>query len=61
MRTAPADSVIILHGCAHNPTGCDPTQDQWKTIADVMKVIINVMVNELLNCIFILERVMQSY
>ena len=26
-------SVILLHACAHNPTGCDPTQDQWKLIA----------------------------
>jgi len=26
-------SIILLHACAHNPTGCDPTQDQWKKIA----------------------------
>ncbi|XP_064542515.1 aspartate aminotransferase, cytoplasmic [Drosophila montana] len=34
---APAESVIILHACAHNPTGMDPTQDQWKQIADLMQ------------------------
>lgn len=34
---APADSVIILHACAHNPTGMDPTQDQWKQIADLIE------------------------
>ena len=28
--------MIILHGCAHNPTGIDPTPDQWETIADVI-------------------------
>ncbi|XP_068148248.1 aspartate aminotransferase, cytoplasmic [Drosophila tropicalis] len=30
-------SVIILHACAHNPTGSDPTQEQWKEIADLME------------------------
>ncbi|KFB38760.1 AGAP004142-PA-like protein [Anopheles sinensis] len=32
---APEGAVIILHACAHNPTGIDPTQDQWKQIADL--------------------------
>jgi aspartate/tyrosine/aromatic aminotransferase len=27
-----------LHACAHNPTGVDPTKDQWKAIADVIEV-----------------------
>ncbi|KAH6675316.1 pyridoxal phosphate-dependent transferase [Plectosphaerella plurivora] len=31
--------VIILHACAHNPTGADLTNDQWKTIADICKDI----------------------
>lgn len=35
LRNAPENSVIILHSCAHNPTGVDPTMDQWKEIADV--------------------------
>ena len=26
LKAAPERSVIILHGCAHNPTGVDPTQ-----------------------------------
>ncbi|XP_017865019.1 PREDICTED: probable aspartate aminotransferase, cytoplasmic [Drosophila arizonae] len=34
---APAGAVIILHACAHNPTGMDPTQDQWKKIADLIE------------------------
>jgi Aspartate/tyrosine/aromatic aminotransferase len=37
LRAAPKDSVIILHACAHNPTGCDPTQEQWAQIADVIQ------------------------
>jgi len=37
LNAAPPNSVIILHSCAHNPTGVDPTQDEWKEIAKVMK------------------------
>jgi aspartate/tyrosine/aromatic aminotransferase len=28
--------VILLHACCHNPTGIDPTPEQWKTIAEVV-------------------------
>ncbi|XP_030386257.1 aspartate aminotransferase, cytoplasmic [Scaptodrosophila lebanonensis] len=34
---APPLSIIILHSCAHNPTGIDPTQEQWIQIADLME------------------------
>ncbi|RKP25637.1 pyridoxal phosphate-dependent transferase, partial [Syncephalis pseudoplumigaleata] len=27
---------IVLHACAHNPTGVDPTEEQWQQVADVM-------------------------
>ncbi|KAL6806193.1 pyridoxal phosphate-dependent transferase [Trichoderma sp. SZMC 28012] len=27
--------VVILHGCAHNPTGRDFTKEQWRTIARI--------------------------
>jgi len=37
LRAAPENAVIILHPCAHNPTGCDPTPEQWGEIADVME------------------------
>uniref|UniRef100_A0A8C1UDI1 Aspartate aminotransferase n=1 Tax=Cyprinus carpio TaxID=7962 RepID=A0A8C1UDI1_CYPCA len=37
LESAPDHSIFVLHACAHNPTGTDPTQDQWKKIADVMK------------------------
>merc|ERR550514_19545 len=33
LSAAPAGSVVVLHGCAHNPTGVDPTKEQWKEIA----------------------------
>ncbi|KAG6458387.1 aspartate aminotransferase, cytoplasmic [Manduca sexta] len=37
LKNAPENSVIILHACAHNPTGIDPSQEQWEKIADVME------------------------
>ncbi|XP_063236773.1 aspartate aminotransferase, cytoplasmic isoform X2 [Bacillus rossius redtenbacheri] len=37
LRAAPENAVVILHACAHNPTGCDPSREQWEQIADVMK------------------------
>ncbi|KAK9583164.1 aspartate transaminase aat1, variant 2 [Aspergillus fumigatus] len=37
IKAAPNNSIILLHACAHNPTGVDPTQDQWRQISDVMK------------------------
>ncbi|MCI4379252.1 hypothetical protein PGIGA_G00225730 [Pangasianodon gigas] len=33
----PEKSVIVLHACAHNPTGVDPRPEQWKEMADVIK------------------------
>lgn len=27
--------VIILHACAHNPTGLDPSPEQWEAIAEL--------------------------
>ncbi|VDD92668.1 unnamed protein product [Enterobius vermicularis] len=37
LEAAPERSVILLHGCAQNPTGIDPTHEQWQKIAEVMK------------------------
>ncbi|KAJ5769647.1 aminotransferase [Penicillium odoratum] len=37
LRQAEPNSVEILHACAHNPTGCDPSKEQWREIADLMK------------------------
>lgn len=37
LKGAPENAVVVLHACAHNPTGVDPTQDQWKQIAALMK------------------------
>lgn len=37
LRNAEPNSAYIIHACAHNPTGCDPTREQWKEIAAVMQ------------------------
>lgn len=34
----PDFSVIFLSMCAHNPTGQDLNMDEWKTLADALKV-----------------------
>ena len=36
LSNAPENSVIILHACAHNPTGVDATKDEWIKIADIV-------------------------
>ncbi|KAJ6666120.1 hypothetical protein lerEdw1_001024 [Lerista edwardsae] len=33
----PEQSVVLFHACAHNPTGVDPRQEQWKELAAVVK------------------------
>jgi len=37
LRAAPEGSIVLLHACAHNPTGIDPSQEQWKQISEVVK------------------------
>ena len=37
LRDLPDNSLILLHACAHNPTGVDPTHEEWQEISDVMR------------------------
>lgn len=37
IENAPSGSVILLHACAHNPTGMDPTPEQWNIISQTVK------------------------
>jgi aspartate aminotransferase len=37
LNEAQAGNIILMHAAAHNPTGVDPTSDDWKKIAEVMK------------------------
>ncbi len=36
IKKIPKGDVILLHGCCHNPTGIDPTPEQWAVIADLL-------------------------
>jgi len=36
IAAAPRGSVFLLHACAHNPTGVDPSREQWAAIADAL-------------------------
>ncbi|KAJ3826253.1 aspartate aminotransferase [Lentinula raphanica] len=36
LKSAPSGSVFLIHACAHNPTGVDPTREQWGKIAEIM-------------------------
>ncbi|WFD33587.1 aspartate transaminase [Malassezia cuniculi] len=37
IQAAPEKSIILFHACAHNPTGVDPTQEQWRKLSEVVK------------------------
>lgn len=36
LKNVPAGDVVLLHGCCHNPTGVDPSIDQWKEVGAVL-------------------------
>lgn len=37
IKNMPPGSVILLHGCCHNPTGIDPSFEQWKELSNLIK------------------------
>lgn len=37
LETAKPGSIVLLHVCAHNPTGVDPTPEQWRILAKLVK------------------------
>lgn len=37
LSQAKEGDVVLLHGCCHNPTGIDPTAEQWEQIAVFLK------------------------
>ncbi len=36
IKKIPRDDAILLHGCCHNPTGIDPTPEQWAKIGELL-------------------------
>ena len=37
LNTLPAQSIVLLHPCCHNPTGADLTNDEWDRVTEVLK------------------------
>ncbi|HGM6824265.1 TPA: amino acid aminotransferase [Serratia marcescens] len=35
LKQAQAGDVVLFHGCCHNPTGIDPTVEQWAQLAEL--------------------------
>ncbi|ATZ11211.1 amino acid aminotransferase [Erwinia amylovora] len=35
LNAAVAGDIVLFHGCCHNPTGIDPTAEQWAQLADL--------------------------
>lgn len=37
LKALPKNTVVVLHGCCHNPTGVDLTADDWQQVLAVVK------------------------
>ena len=37
LRGLPRGTIVVLHACCHNPTGLDPTPQQWQQIREAVK------------------------
>ncbi|MFK8031308.1 MAG: aromatic amino acid transaminase [Gammaproteobacteria bacterium] len=37
LKHIPENDIIVLHACCHNPTGVDPTNEQWRDIVDAIE------------------------
>ncbi|CAN1215114.1 Aspartate aminotransferase, cytoplasmic [Linum perenne] len=37
LGAASSGAVVLLHACAHNPTGVDPTLEQWEQIRQLIR------------------------
>lgn len=37
LQALPPQTIVVLHACCHNPTGVDPTTEQWQQIVQVVK------------------------
>ena len=37
LRRAAPGTIVVLHACCHNPTGCDISPQQWEQVVEVVK------------------------
>ncbi|KDP34207.1 hypothetical protein JCGZ_07778 [Jatropha curcas] len=38
LSSAPSGAIVLLQACGHNPTGVDPTLEQWEHIRQLMRL-----------------------
>ena len=36
LRAIPHGETVLFHACCHNPSGLDPSEDEWRAITDVI-------------------------
>ncbi|MBJ7262760.1 MAG: aspartate/tyrosine/aromatic aminotransferase [Burkholderiaceae bacterium] len=36
LKSAASGTLVLLHACCHNPTGVDPSAEQWQQVRDVV-------------------------
>ena len=36
LSKVPEGSTVLFHACCHNPSGLDPSRDEWRTITDIV-------------------------
>jgi aromatic-amino-acid transaminase len=36
LETAAPGTIVVLHACCHNPTGCDLNPEQWQRVVDLL-------------------------
>jgi aspartate aminotransferase len=39
LKQVPRDDAVLLHACCHNPSGMDPSVEQWRQIAELARDI----------------------
>ena len=37
LKSYPANTIVVLHACCHNPTGVDLNDGQWKQVVELVK------------------------
>lgn len=60
-QNAPEGSVVLLHGCGQNPTGVDPSPEEWVKIAEVVKVMNSRQLRRMYGLYFIHDSYVDSF
>ena len=37
LKSYPANTIVVLHACCHNPTGVDLSPEQWQQVVELVK------------------------